>query len=124
MRWNTATDLLLHPGRELAAGDELPNVREIPGVGVVMVVMTTGRWGMGVGVRVVGCLVLGSGFWVRLQMHLELCAGDAAPGLATDVEVIAVELEFSEFALQARGVNAQVEQRGDQHVASNAAEQV
>ena len=58
------------------------------------------------------------------QMHVELHAFDAGLVLARNVQVIAVELELPEFALQPARVHAQINQRADEHVAADAAEDV
>src|SRR5262249_3956661 len=51
-------------------------------------------------------------------------AGDRGTLLPRDVEVIAVEFELFQFAFQFARVHAEVEQRGDEHVAGNAADEV
>ena len=43
---------------------------------------------------------------------------------ASNVQVIAAELELLQFPLKFGGIHAQVEQRGDEHVACDAAENV
>ena len=40
------------------------------------------------------------------------------------MKVVAVELEFLQLALQLFGVHAEIEQRGDEHVARDAAKNV
>ena len=44
--------------------------------------------------------------------------------LARNVEVIAVQLELSQLTFEPVGLHAQIEQRGDEHVASDAADEV
>ena len=58
------------------------------------------------------------------EVDIELHAGDAGFLLARNVEVIAVELEFLQLAFQLARVHAEVEQRADEHVAADAAEDV
>lgn len=58
------------------------------------------------------------------QMDIELHARDAGFVLARSVEVVAVELELGEFALQRGGVHAEVEQRADEHITTDAGESV
>ena len=57
-------------------------------------------------------------------MHVELHAGDAGFLLAREVQVIAVELELLQLALQPMRVHAQINQRADEHVAADPAENV
>ena len=40
------------------------------------------------------------------------------------MEVVAVELEFFQLAFEFGGVHAEIQQRGDEHVARDAAENV
>jgi hypothetical protein len=58
------------------------------------------------------------------KMHVKLHAFDGGLVLARDVEVIAVELEFTEFVLEFVRVHAQINQRANEHVAADAAEDV
>lgn len=58
------------------------------------------------------------------QMHIELYAGDGRSLLAGNVEVISAQLELFELAPEFARVNAQINQRRDEHVAADAAENV
>ena len=51
------------------------------------------------------------------QVDIEFHAGDGGFLLARNVEVIAVELQLFQLAFQLARVHAQVNQRGDEHVA-------
>jgi hypothetical protein len=59
-----------------------------------------------------------------LEMDIELDAVDARFLSADRAQVIAGEAELPEFLLEPRGVNAEVNQRCDEHVAADAAETV
>ena len=61
---------------------------------------------------------------VMREVNVKFHAGDGGFLLARNVEMIAVELEFLQFAFQPVGVHAEVEQRGDEHIAGDAAEEV
>ena len=63
-------------------------------------------------------------FVVMREMHVELHAFDGGFVLARDVKVVAVELEFGEFAFEFARVHAQINQRADEHVATDAAENI
>ena len=65
------------------------------------------------------CVVRGVG-----QMDIKLHAGDAGFLLARDVEMIAVEFQLLQLALQLARIRAEVNQRADEHVAADAAENV
>jgi len=58
------------------------------------------------------------------QMNVKLDAFD--PGLmpAPDVQVVSVQLQLLQLTFQFPGVHAEVEQRGDEHVTGDAAEDV
>ena len=58
------------------------------------------------------------------QMDVKFHACDAGLLLARDVQVITVELQFLQLALQPAGIRAEVNQRADEHVAADAAENV
>jgi hypothetical protein len=58
------------------------------------------------------------------QMNVKLHARDSLSFLPPDVQVIAVELQFLQFALQLARVHAQINQRANEHVAADAAENV
>jgi hypothetical protein len=58
------------------------------------------------------------------QMDIKLHAGDAGFLLARDVEMIAVEFQLLQLALQLARIRAEVNQRADEHVAADAAENV
>jgi hypothetical protein len=58
------------------------------------------------------------------EVDIKLHAGDARLLPARNVEMVAVQLEFLQLAFEPAGVHAEVEQRGDEHVAGDAAEEV
>jgi hypothetical protein len=58
------------------------------------------------------------------QMDIKLHAGDAGFLFARDVEVIAAEFQFLQLTFQLAGIRAEVNQRADEHVAADAAENV
>ena len=91
-------------------------------VAVAVLVMMAGIIRMVVNMQAAGGFVVM--FVVVRQMHVELHAGDGRFFAARNVQVIAVELELLQFALKFFGVHAEVEQRGDEHVAGDAAENV
>ncbi len=57
-------------------------------------------------------------------MHVELHAFDAGFLLARKVQVIAVQLEFLQLALQPMRAHTQINQRADKHIAADATEDV
>ena len=58
------------------------------------------------------------------QMDIKLHAGDAGIMFARDVEMIATEFQLLQLALQLARIRAEVNQRADEHVAADAAENV
>ena len=58
------------------------------------------------------------------QVHIELYTLNAGLFLASDVEVIAVELQLFQLAFQLARVNAQTYQRADEHITTDAAKNV
>jgi hypothetical protein len=58
------------------------------------------------------------------EVNVKLHAGDGRFLLAGNVEVITVELELFQLAFEFAGVHAKIKQRGDEHVAGDAAEKV
>ena len=58
------------------------------------------------------------------QMDIELHALDAGFLLARDVKMIAAEFQFLQLAFQFVRIRAEVNQRANQHVAADAAEDV
>ena len=112
---------LFHPRGKFAARDESFDLRKIPLL--LMPVMVV--------VRMLVAMVMVMAVIVRVfvvmlvrEVDIELHAGDGGLLAARNVEMIAVELEFLQFAFQPVGVHAEVEQRGDEHVAGDAAEEV
>jgi hypothetical protein len=59
-----------------------------------------------------------------LDMHVELGARDRPPLLAADVQVKFMEAKFLQLAPQPARIHAQVKHRADEHVATDAAEDV
>ena len=72
---------------------------------------------------VVGIVMVSVVMFVR-QMHVELHAFDGGLVPARDVEVIAIKLELFQFASEPVRVHAQVNQRADEHVATDATEDI
>lgn len=58
------------------------------------------------------------------QMHIELYAFNLGFLLAGGVQMVAIEFQLSEFALEFVKINAQIEQRSDKHIAADAAENI
>jgi hypothetical protein len=63
-------------------------------------------------------------FMVMRQVHVEFDSGDGGFLPERNMEVVAVELEFLQLAFEFFGVHAKIEQGGDEHVASDAADEV
>ena len=61
---------------------------------------------------------------VMREVDIKFHTGNGGFLAARDVEVITVELELLQFAFESGGVHAKIEQRGDEHVAGDAAEEV
>jgi len=61
---------------------------------------------------------------IMCEMDVKLHASDGRFLTARDVQMIAGELELFQFTFEFGGVHAEIEQRGDKHVAGNAAEEV
>ena len=59
-----------------------------------------------------------------LDMNVELSASDTPLGSATEVEVITIDLEFSQLVFEPGGIHAQIQQSADKHVAADSAEEV
>ncbi len=98
--------LLSHPIRELALGDQLSDLGK--GSFVVM-------W-VGVGLFAMVMVVR--------QMHLELYPFEVQLASARHAQVIAAKVQLLQLLLQLAGLDPQVNQGGDEHVAADAAEQV
>ena len=58
------------------------------------------------------------------HLHVELHAGDLPPLSSRDAQAPALELEFFEFALQLASSDAEINQRAEEHVAADPAEDV
>ena len=109
--------LLFHPIGELALGDQLPDLSE----GAAMFVR------VGVAMRVpVWSWACGSAPWSCSlgQVHIELHPFEAGLASARDVQVIAFEPQLLELLLQLARIHPQVNQRGDKHIAADAAAQI
>lgn len=61
---------------------------------------------------------------LAFDMHIEFCPGDRAFLIAPHMQVIALEAELAQFALELLRVDAEVNQRTDEHVAAEAAEDI
>ena len=58
------------------------------------------------------------------QMDIKFHAGDAGFLLARNMQMITAEFQFLQLAFQLAGIRAEVNQRADEHVAADAAENV
>ena len=58
------------------------------------------------------------------KMHVELRPGDVRTLLPRDVEMVFIKAELRELALELFEVHTEIEQRADEHVAADAAEDV
>jgi hypothetical protein len=106
--------LPLHPRGQFARGNQLFDFGKITAVVVVMMVF------MIVMAVVVIVIVV-----MRLrQVHVELDTLDAVLLPAFNVQMIAGELEFLQFAFERFGLDTEIEQRAEEHVAADAAEEV
>jgi hypothetical protein len=117
--------LLLHPRGELAPRDQLLDVGERPllSLVVVFVIVFARVMIMRMALVVLVAMIVFM-FVFASQVDVELRTSDAGLLAARDVKVVAVELEFPEFALNPARVGAQVNQPCDKHVAADAAEDV
>ena len=68
----------------------------------------------------VGVLVVMS----ALEVDVEFYSRDASLVSVGNVQMIPIDLQAGQLSLQRAGVNAQVEQGADEHVAADAAEQI
>jgi hypothetical protein len=136
----------LYPGGQLASRNKLLDLAKIPTVIVRMLVMVFMMMVVGVFMVVgVGVLVFMRVLVVVVMVvpmivvvfvmivlvvmvvgdvNVKLRAGDGGSLLAGNVEMVAVELEFAEFAVEAARVDTEVDQGADEHVAGDAAEDV
>ena len=58
------------------------------------------------------------------EMHIELHPFDVGLVPARDVQMIAFELELFQLPLQFLGINTQIQERADEHIAADAAENI
>jgi hypothetical protein len=128
----------LHPRREFAFADKFFDVGKVAAIFVGMGVVR-GAWCVIVRMSVVVMMMFVTVFmravvaivtvfvvlvvFVR-EVHVELDAGDALPLLLADVQMEAVEFELLDLAREFVRVHAEVEQRADEHIAADAAEDV
>ncbi len=140
---------LLNPVGESARNNEMFNIRKGPAM--VMFVRVMGL-GMGVGMgwrRLMGVLEFmvpmlrevwvsvmgasGGGLCVRCMrplivvmtcVDIKLHTGDARFLTTRDVQVIILEIEFLQLALQLVGVQAKIEQCAQEHIAAESAENI
>ena len=61
---------------------------------------------------------------IACQVHVEFCAGNAGLFLARAVKMVAFEFQFGQFLLQFMRIDAQIDQRADEHIAADAAEEI
>src|SRR5689334_9518263 len=69
-------------------------------------------------------MVIVAMFMIVLQMNIELHAGDSGFLAARNVQVIAIEPQLLQLVLELVRINAKIEQRGNEHIAADAAEDV
>ncbi len=86
---------------------------------VVMLMIAVGMVVMTMPVRVVVMMLV-----CMREVNVKLDASDGRLLLARDVEVPAIELELVQLAFELARIHTEIQQRGDEHVAGNAAEQV
>ena len=79
---------------------------------------------MGVTVMMMRVLMFMPVVVIMSEMDIEFCAFDIQPLLAADVQVITLEFEFGQLALELRKIDPEIEQSADEHVAANPAENV
>ena len=93
---------------------------------LVGVLMRTRRMRVAVGVVVVVVVVVIMSLVrvVGFEVDIDFDAGDAAFFLLVDMQVVAIEIQFAEFATELLGTHAQVDERAEEHVATDAAEDV
>ena len=109
---------LLHPIGELACRDELPDLSKVAAMFV--------RVGMAMRVRVVVRVRVRLGLVVMLagQVHIELHPFQTRSASARDVQVITLDPQLQQLLLQLAGIDPQVDQGGDEHVAADTAAEV
>ena len=122
--------LFLHPRRQFAARNELLDLGKIPLFVVTVFLMPVSvvmfRFMMvGMIAWVVVPMIVGmSVVMIMCEMDIELHASDGGFLPARNVQMIAVEFELLQLAFKLADVRAEVEQRGDEHVAGDAAEDI
>ena len=108
--------LLFDPVGEVAISDQLSDLSK--GASVLMRVGMTVRVGVAMGMRLFSVAMIAG------EVHVELNSFQARFMPARDVQVTAFQPQLLQLLLQLAGLDAQVNQRGDEHVAADAAEQV
>ena len=63
-------------------------------------------------------------FMLPLQMHIKLHSLDVRPLFPSGMQVKAIQLQFEQFAIQLLELNTKIEHRANEHVATNAAENI
>jgi hypothetical protein len=58
------------------------------------------------------------------EVNVEFHSGDGGFLLMRNMQMVAAKLEFFQFAFESVGVHAQIQQRADEHVACDAADEV
>ena len=61
---------------------------------------------------------------VGLQVNVELRSGDAALLRTSDVDVVAIKVEFNQFLFQAVRVESKIKQRADKHITTYSAKEI
>jgi len=82
-----------------------------PGVGVFMFVL-------------VFLVIVSAVLMMFMQVNVEFDARDLGLLRAGDVQMVTAEIQFLQFAVQLRGIHADIHERAEQHVATDAAENI
>ena len=62
--------------------------------------------------------------FVFVEMHVELDAANVGFFGVDGVQMVTVEAQFFQFAVELRKIHAQINQRADKHIAAHAAENI
>jgi hypothetical protein len=92
---------------------------------LVMMLMLMSVAGMGVKLTMLGAIVVAVAVLVVMcQMNIKLHTINARLLAARDVEMVAIEAKFFQFLFEPPGVEPEVQQRADEHIAADAAENI
>ena len=120
----------LHPRRKLAGSDELLDRGKVARVVMTMIIVLVMLMVVNVVVvAVMGVMLVSVTRFMFVtmlvrEMHVELHPFDGGLVRARDVEMVAGKLEFAELVFELVRVHAQINQRANEHVAADAAEDV